>query len=206
MPTKCSLWLLPHNDSPIYSTLSDLITTKIPSRFPKIDHVTFEPHVTLTSDVILPSEITTNEQAQRWLDDMPLPRNANPDVRFESLEVGPQYFKKLILSVEKGPLETLGTLIRTTAVEKGNLSAAKSWAKETWAPHVSLMYAEIEITAEKRQETLQVVTEAGICIGKEYELLEGGNRDFSAWSGSQIALIETWKKPSDWKVIASRAI
>lgn len=202
----CSLWLLPPSDSPIQLILSDLVTTKIPSLFPELHNVVFEPHMTLTSEITLPPDISGNKRAQRWLDDLPLPKKVNVDVCLESLDVGAQYFKKLILSVSKGPLETFGAHVRSTAVENGGMTAATSWVKETWAPHVSLMYADIEVTAEKRQEILQVVAEAGIRIEKQNVLLEDGKGDYSGWTGGRIALVETWKELRDWEVVAARAI
>lgn len=80
------------------------------------------------------------------------------------------------------------------------MAAAISWAKEEWARHVSLMYADIEIPAEKHQELLPVVKEAGIWLGKE-RLLTG---EKSTWN--RIALVEIWKQLKDWNVVASRAI
>ena len=68
----------------------------------------FEPHVTLTSDVIIPPGIVVNKQTQTWLDDVSLPKKINLDVRFDSLDMGAKYYQKLMLSVDKGPLEDLG--------------------------------------------------------------------------------------------------
>lgn len=202
----CSLWLLPPSDSPTQSILSDLITTEIPSRFPELNNVVFVPHLTLTSDITIPPDIAGHKQVQRWLDDLPLPNKANLDVRLESLDVGAQYFKKLTLSVNKEPLETFGTHVRSTAVENGNMAAATRWAKETWAPHVSLMYADIEVSAKKRQEILHVITEAGIRFRKEHGLPEDGKCECRGWKQGRIALVETWKELRDWEVIASRTI
>lgn len=199
----CSLWLLPPSESPIQTTLSDLITTKIPSCFPGIHNVVFEPHLTLTSDIKMPPDIVANKQAQRWLDNMPLPDKVNIDVRFKALDVGAAFFKKLTLSVDKEPLERFGAYIRSTVVESGDMAAATRWVKE-WAPHVSLMYADIEVTADKFQEILQVVMNAGIQTGNEHRFLEGRNCYVSKWN--RIALIETWKEPMDWKIVASREI
>lgn len=162
--------------------------------------------MTLTSEITLPPNVAGDEQAQRWLDDLPLPKKVDLDVRLESLAVGAQYFKKLTLDVNKGPLETFGAHVRSVTVENGDMAAATSWAKEIWAPHVSLMYADIEVSARKRQEILQVVIEAGIALEEKHELLEDGTRNYSGWNGGRIALVETWKELRDWKVVASRAI
>ena len=162
--------------------------------------------MTLTSDVTLPLDIADSKQVQRWLDDLPLPKKMNLDVRFESLDVGAHYFTKLTLSVNKESLESLGTHVRSTAVENGDMAAATSWAKHTWAPHISLMYADIEVPTKRRQEILRMVIEAGIRIGKEDGLPKDGKSDYSGWNGGRIALVETWKEPREWEVIASRAI
>lgn len=162
--------------------------------------------MTLTSDVTLPPGIAGNEQAQSWLNDLLLPENVDLDVRLESLDVGAQFFKKITLSVNKGPLETFGAHVRSAVVENGDMTAAISWVKETWAPHVSLMYADIEVTAGERQEIEQMVIEAGVGIGTGHGSLENGEDDHSGWKSGWIALVETWKEPKDWKVVASRAI
>ena len=161
--------------------------------------------MTLTSDVMLPPNVSGKNQAQRWLDDLPLSKEVDLDIRLGPLVVGSQYFKKLTLSVNKGPLETFGAHVRSIAVENGDLAAATSWAK-VWEPHVSLMYADIEIAVEKRQEILQVVIGAGISIEKEHVSIKYGEDDYNGWKGARIALVDTWKKPGNWNIIASRAI
>ena len=161
--------------------------------------------MTLTSDVMLPPNVPGKNQAQRWLDDLPLSKAVDLDICLESLVVGSQYFKKLTLSVNKGPLETFGAHVRSIAVENGDIAAAASWAK-VWEPHVSLMYADIEITVEKRREILQVVIEAGISIEKEHVSIKNGEDNYNGWKGARIALVDTWKELENWNVIASRAI
>ena len=107
--------------------------------------------------------------------------------------------------MNKGLLETFEAHVRSIAVENGDVAAAVSWAK-AWEPHVSLMYANIEISVEKRQEILQVIIEAGIPIEKEHVFIEYGKDDYNGWKGGRIALIDVWKGVGNWNVIASRAI
>lgn len=154
---------------------------------------------------MLPPNVSGNNEAQRWLDDLPLPHKVDLDICFESLVVGSHYFKKLTLSVDKGPLETFGAHVRSIAVENGNMAAATSWAK-VWEPHVSLMYANIEITIEKCQEILQVVIEEGIPLKKEHVFIKDGEDNYNGWKGARIALVDTWKELGNWNVIASRVI
>ena len=159
--------------------------------------------MTLTSDIILPPDVASSQQAQAWLAKVPVPKVASLQVRFESLDIGAHYFKKLTLSVDKRPLAIWGAQIRSAVVENGDLTAARSWAEDTWVPHVSLMYADIEVTAELHQEIMHMVIESGVRVGEEQRLSE---RDVSAWTGGRIALVETWKNLSNWKIVASRAI
>lgn len=162
--------------------------------------------MTLTSDITLPPTVNSTKQAQKWLDDLPLPENIDLDVHFESLDVATQYFKKITLSVKKGPVETIGASVRSNAVENGDMLAAASWAKGIWAPHVSLMYADIEVSSKKHKEILQLVIEAGILIGNENTLFEDGKGGYHGWHGGQIALVETWKDLRDWEIVASRVL
>ena len=155
--------------------------------------------------MVLPPNVSGKNQAQRWLDDLPLPEEVDLDICLGSLVVGSQYFKKLTLSVNKGPLESFGAHVRSTAVEDGDVAAAASWAK-VWEPHVSLMYADIDISVGKRQEILQVVIEAGIPIEEEHVLIKYGEDSYNGWNGARIALVDTWKEVGNWNVIASRAI
>ena len=161
--------------------------------------------MTLTSDVMLPPNASGKNQAQRWLDDLPLPEEVDLDICLGPLVVGSQYFKKLTLSVNKGPLETFGAHVRSTAVEDGDMAAAATWAK-VWEPHVSLMYADTEISVGKRQDILQVVIEAGIPIEEEHVFNKSGEDNYNGWKGARIALVDTWKEVEDWNIIASRAI
>ena len=64
------------------------------------------------------------------------------------------------------------------------------------------MYGDIEVTAEKYCEIPRLITEAGIKLGKRHRLLKDGQRDFTAFNGERLALLETWKGPSDWEVVA----
>lgn len=91
--------------------------------------------MTLTSDIILPPDITSSKQAQIWLDGLALPKSLDLEVHLESLDVAAQYFKKLTLSVKKGPVETFGAHMRCTAVENGDMVAAARWAKRTWVKY-----------------------------------------------------------------------
>ncbi len=165
----------------------------------------FEPHLTLTSDV--PQDITDGTtDSQAWLDGLHIPISAKPLTRFESLDIGDQFFKKLMLSASKVPLLELAIQTRAAAVEDGNQSAASSWANKDWAPHVSLLYADVEIAEQKREEVLQALHKAGIRLDEERGVAAVESGDFYGWDGGQIVLVPTWRDPKEWVVVAEREV
>lgn len=199
-----SLWLVPPSGSKIEDVLSTLITKTIPAQFPELETTPdFPPHLTLTSDV--PESITENEP-QEWLNNLSLSTDDIPSVSFQSLDVGQQFFRKLTLSVPKAPLQDLAARVRAVAVEKGDEAAAKQWVEETYAPHVSLLYADIEIDESKRRRVLQEVADAGIRLANEGFLGASKAKGHDGWNHGRIVLVPTWKELKDWTVVAERSI
>ena len=199
-----SLWLLPPSDSKIEDILSTLITKTVPARFPELEATPdFPPHLTLTSDI--PSGVT-EEEPQRWLDGLPLSIIDPPFVGFQSLDVGQQFFKKLTLSVQKAPLQNLAVQVRAAAVESGDEAAAKRWVEETYAPHISLLYADIEIDDSKRRYILQDVGDAGIRLVNEGFLGARKGEGYNGWDGGRVVLVPTWKELKDWTIVAERRL
>jgi len=199
-----SLWLMPPSGSKIEDVLSSLITKTIPGHIPELETTPhFPPHLTLTSDV--PESITENDP-QEWLDNLSLSIDDIPSVSFQSLDVGQQFFRKLTLSVPKAPLQNLAARVRAVAVEKGNEAAAKRWVEETYAPHVSLLYADIEIDESKRRRVLHDVVDAGIRLANEGFLGPSKAEDYDGWNSGRIVLVHTWKELKDWTVVAERSL
>jgi len=199
-----SLWLVPPSGSKIEDVLSTLITKTVPAQFPGLDTTPdFPPHLTLTSDV--PESITENEP-QEWLNNLSLSIDDMPSVTFQSLDVGQQFFRKVTLSVPKAPLQNLAARVRAVAVEKGDEAAAKRWVEETYAPHVSLLYADLEIDEVKRRRVLQDVADAGIRLANEGFLGASKAEGYDGWNHGRIVLVPTWKELKDWTVVAERSL
>lgn len=95
---------------------------------------------------------------------------------------------------------------RAAAVEHGNHSAASDWADKDWAPHVSLLYADVEITEQKREEVLQALHEAGIRLGEERGLAGAEGESVDGWDGGRIVLVPTWRDPKEWAIVAEREV
>ena len=199
-----SLWLVPPANSEIDEILSTLITKTVPKRFLELDAPPhFPPHLTLTSD-IPPDVVAANPQ--EWLDGLSISPTQPPSVSLQSLDIGQQFFKKLTLSSKKASLQELVVQVRAAAVENGDDRAAKEWFGENYAPHVSLLYAEIDITESKRREVLEDLVQAGVRL--ETEGLLGGreHEGHDGWDGGRVVLVTTWKELKDWAVVAERIL
>lgn len=116
-----SLWLVPPESHPLHGSITSLITSILPSRFPaeaggesnNNKPVLFAPHMTLTSEIspatYLDNNDVTNEQqqqgdnqnaaAQTWLNSLPLPPAR--DVRVRLLDVATQdvFFRRCFVRV-----------------------------------------------------------------------------------------------------------
>ena len=196
------MWLVPARDSHVETILSRLITTIIPPHFPELQSPpVFLPHLTLTSEI--PEEAVSNGP-QSWLDSLPLAFLELPHVAFDSLDVGEPFFRKLTLQVRKHNLHDFPTQIRTAAVEHGDAAAAERWAVEVYAPHVSLLYADLGIGEEKRQDILLELDEAKISLRNEGAFQGKENEGLNGWIGGRLLLVSTWEVLEKWAVIAER--
>ncbi|KAI5820085.1 2',3'-cyclic-nucleotide 3'-phosphodiesterase [Pyronema omphalodes] len=185
----CSLWLIPPAGSPLNTSLSNLITNKIPGLF-KGPCIPFEPHMTITS--CLPCEIDNPDELLQRIEFAEGDGDREvPEVTFKELVVGETFFTRLTIHLERNQqLVNLAKQCREKfAVNTGDQSA-EEWVK-TFVPHVSLVYSMEEVPLELCK--LEVEKE-GVEMGK------------CAWKGGRIVLVDTWRKLEDWKVIASRDI
>ena len=157
----------------------------------------------MTSDV---AEEALGKDPQTWLDSLSLNLKALPKVVFKSLDVGTPFFRKLTLSAMKDPLYEVAFQIRTAAVLNGDIDAAKHWAEEEYAPHVSLLYADLEIGEIKCKEILRNLEVAGIKLNMKGAPDANDSEGFDGWTGGRIVLVSTWKKLEKWAVIAERVL
>lgn len=193
-----SLWLVPPSGSKVEQILSNLITNVVPSKFPDLGSPPdFPPHLTLTSDV--PQDLI-EQDPQSWLDSLSITLTEAPSVEFQSLDIGQQFFKKLTLGVSKGPLQSLAAQLRGVVID--DETSAKQWAEAVYAPHVSLLYADVEIDEATRREILHDVDKAGIQLAGEGFLGAGMGEGTNGWSGGRIVVVPTYKELKDWTIVA----
>ncbi|KAK5171570.1 hypothetical protein LTR04_001594 [Oleoguttula sp. CCFEE 6159] len=197
-----SLWLVPPPSSPIYKALQTLIDSTIPSRFPDLQPPHFVPHVTLTSDI--PADLA---DPQALLGSIDLPSAGDVVVRFEALDVGEAFVKKLTLRVANddggaGVVE-LATRCRSKGVEGGDTKKAEEWARKKFMPHCSLLYSGTDPTKveEKREQLLQDIREAGIAVGSKND-----KDSMNGWTGGSVWFVPTHKSIEEWSPVAKRLL
>lgn len=131
-----SLWLVPPPDSDLDNAISLLITSSLPSTFPSTRPPKFAPHITLTSDITLEDA----SDSQKWLDGLSLSLPSGMRVAIREVEVGEVFFKKVTMRVEKDDaLLKLAALCRAAGVQGADDGGAKTWARDNYLPHCSLM-------------------------------------------------------------------
>ena len=181
-----------------------MIKEIVPRYFPELKStIDFSPHLTLTSDI---SKENVRNEPQIWLDSLPLHLAKPPTVKFQSLDVGDIFFKKLTLSAQMEPLHDVATQIRAAANEGGDALAAERWARDVYAPHVSLLYADLCIREETRLAILKFLDEAGIELEAKNGLHDKKQAGSDGWTGGSIVLVPTWMDVGDWSPIAERVL
>lgn len=199
-----SLWLIaPKPDNPFNKSLTELITSTIPSNFSATKLPKFIPHVTLTSNID-PSVYSSSASPQEWLDNLPIDalgfkkEHNEAIVELEELEIGEPYFKKLTLRAKhETNLLSLAAKCREigVGVSEGD---AKKWAENEFEPHLSLMYADLgRADVQKRMGLMEL--QLGWEFGSLFDCCGG-----QLAQGAKIALVDTSKEVGEWEVIAER--
>ena len=153
-----SLWLVPPEDSALYKSCHQLITTHIPSLFSSslaTPPPLFTPHVTLTADTVPPDLFPDSTDpaisAQKWLDsiDLPAPSTTQEGLKvvIQKVQIEGHFFRKLTLRCEKSSqLCELAERCRAHHRGKEGLVGGEQkreevgkWVRESYAPHLSLM-------------------------------------------------------------------
>ncbi|CCE61598.1 hypothetical protein TPHA_0A05230 [Tetrapisispora phaffii CBS 4417] len=157
-----SLWFCPSPGTHTYDILMTL-TQSIQSLFP--NSPTFEPHITLTSNLALNSDpdkslddvnkiltycvAAMNSIKKQYMESLTLENNGlrltDQLVSFKNLCIGKKYFSKIFLQCKENRyLYSVASIMREMFVEvTDNEMRAKSWLKEDFLPHLSLLYSDV---------------------------------------------------------------
>lgn len=207
MPTA-SLWLLPPStDHPFSKSLANLITNTVPTNFPDAHPPDFSGHVTLTPTFDASSTYKTPEQAQSWLDALNLPATPQTEkeeavIEFMELEADDAFFRKITLRarLDSNLLNLASTIY--SQVHTSDEAAAQQWAQKEYAPHLSLMYADMS-KQDIEQKMHKVELQLGFEFGELFACCGG-----QLAQGCRLALVDvsSGKDVAAWKVLAERQI
>ncbi|KAI7267329.1 hypothetical protein KC345_g7949 [Hortaea werneckii] len=221
-----SLWLVPPEDSALYKTCHQLITTHIPSLFSSSlapPPPLFTPHVTLTADTVppdlFPVSTDTAISAQKWLDSIDLVptttrtttmKQEGLKVKIQNVQVEGHFFRKLTLRCEKSPrLCELawrcrahhggkeGLVGEEQKREEGEKEQVGKWVRESYAPHLSLMYSDLP------EEEVQLRLDE---VNSQISQVQQANPESLSTRGGEIWLVPTYKPIEEWQPIATREI
>ncbi|KAK4126954.1 2, 3 cyclic phosphodiesterase [Parathielavia appendiculata] len=225
-----SLWLLPPDSHPLHRILTTLITSTLPSTFPREASATspgagvaphyFPAHVTLTSGI--EPDTTYGDEPQRWLDAIPFPiRSEKVRVRFERVVSQDVFFRRCFVRVAFDGVREVAGVARAVGVlgEQVNVDGegevrwgegTQKWLsewREEFGPHLSLMYGDEPIADEALKQITKVVREAGVKLSEEITENIQGTSGWDGWDGGVIWLVPTDKPISEWgKPIATRQL
>ncbi|KXJ89718.1 2',3'-cyclic-nucleotide 3'-phosphodiesterase [Microdochium bolleyi] len=207
-----SLWLIPPQSHPLHGTITSLITSVLPSRFPAEaggpdgdSPVVFAPHMTLTSEI---SPATYNAQA--WLDSLPLPAARDVRVRLLSVDTQDVFFRRCFMRVEYEGVRDIVAVARehgvsaaSSGISEGTEEWLKSW-KQAFGPHVSLIYGSTPITDDKLSQICKAVEDAGAVLSASGST--PSSEPGAGWEGGVVWLVPTDRPISEWKPIATRTL
>ncbi|PSK37488.1 hypothetical protein B9Z65_2230 [Elsinoe australis] len=124
------------------------------------------------------------------------------EVNLYELEAGEPFFKKLTLRAKKPcpGLSELAVAVRAQGCYSGDVETAKSWEKDEYLPHLSLLYA--DVTREEAQKKIPGVLQD---LVRAKAILKPA-RDGTVAKGGSIVLVTTDREIQEWKPIASRQL
>jgi 2',3'-cyclic-nucleotide 3'-phosphodiesterase len=180
-----SLWLLPPVSHPLNVKLTALIQ-RAKAHFAS-PHL-FLPHITLTLD------------PQAWLDALHLPVAGDVDINFANLASEDVYVRKLYIAcgIQDGLCE-LAAACRREVDGFGEEGKAKSWVREKYVPHASLLYHDC---APIGAEGLELVEEWVREVGMEL----AGKGGLGGWRGGRVVIVPTERPIEKWVPLAERMI
>lgn len=126
-----------------------------------------------------------------------------PIVRFQALDVGERVTQKIVLRAAKERSLIDPTIqLRAIVVEGGNVKAAEEWTRTTWMPHVSLLYANKNVTEDERLQAMKLINENGVHFDGDKDELK--DPACAQWKGGRILWVDTRGEITSWRVLGER--
>ncbi|KAH8880597.1 2',3'-cyclic-nucleotide 3'-phosphodiesterase [Thozetella sp. PMI_491] len=203
-----SLWLVPPPSHPLYQILTELIEKKLPASFPGESLPVFSPHLTLTSEI--PPEVY-GDRPQEWLDSIAWPDKSQVAVDFEHVKTEDIFFRRCYIKARFEGASGIAALARARGVNDEPVPGPKTEAwlaawKESFGPHVSLVYGNFTINEEKLAEVSTMVQESQVKLYSSGEEAGGNSPPYAGWQGGVVWLVPTDLSIPDWKPIATKEL
>lgn len=211
---RTALWLMPRPSTPLAEALHQTIIGLKPLFD---DGCKFEPHVTLTTDVL----VVTQRDVESILDGVAAAAKSVPkiEVVLQNVTYGSQRFRKVVLEAKHTPtLVSLATICRERYVCLPKITAetedyaklddekqralqmrasevAEAWAKNEFRPHLSLVYSNVHVVPEAQRHTIEQRLEDA--FGDAYKRGIG-------WNNGRIALVDCEGPVEQWTILSFR--
>ncbi|SCU92456.1 LANO_0E00958g1_1 [Lachancea nothofagi CBS 11611] len=195
-----ALWFVPHANSTEYETLQSLILS-LQTLFP--DAPTFEPHLTITSQLKCNSgaevqQVLTTCLAAVGAIKPSVKQKEESIVSFSGAGMGKGYFTKVrLICTENKYLMGIAQVIRELFVAE-TPEEASNWLLQEFRPHVSLVYSEMYHVNQALERIVAQRIEDALDLSL-HENAVPGNQNQRSWSfGRQVP---GWSLPGTFKVV-----
>jgi 2',3'-cyclic-nucleotide 3'-phosphodiesterase len=207
-----ALWLCPKPSSQIHETLNSLSRGLDPLFN---DSARAEPHITITSQLAVNSQADVHTVLESAV--AALGHTIDLHIKLTSLNINQKnhYFKKIYFGVEKTKnLVSFSTILREIYVEipirKNEAEAkyaAQDWARDSFDPHLSLIYTDMNHFDNALQKTITTRVEdylgtGNIAVNSPDELDEYG----LGWHGGVLKVINCEGPVREWQVLGTADI
>lgn len=195
-----ALWFVPHTNSPVFDTLQSLILS-LQTLFP--DAPSFEPHLTITSQLKCQSQDEVNKLLTSCVAALGAIKNNIKDgdesiVSFSGVSIGKGYFTKVrLICNDNKYLMGVAQVIREVFVAE-NPEDASQWLLQEFQPHVSLVYSDMYHV----NQALERVVAQRIEDALDQQLIKSdvaGERNQCTWHFGHS--MKGWGLPGAFKVV-----
>lgn len=198
-----ALWYCPPQGSSAQENLQLLITS-LQSLFP--NSPVFEPHVTITSDLVCNSADDVNKILTSCVAAVKSIPASQSLVKFNNSTVGKSYFRKVVLECEPNTyLYSIAQIMRELYVEIDESSKsqrAATWARDEFKPHLSLLYSEVYPISQAFIRVIQQRIEDALNVQMVREEQNGTTSPHQLqWNFANNPDTVNWSRPCTFKVV-----
>lgn len=203
-----ALWLQPNSSDEIFQVFSSIIYSAAREVMVTSTSPVFEPHITITSGIILPDEAALKTQAINKILDQALACVLSKPVSIHlseadsnGLKFGGSYFKaayydvKLTEQLAGLAYETRLSFVVNPGSAAPDIEQSKKaawWLCESFKPHISVLYSNEDLSKEAQNAIRELSAKV--------------NNDCNSWSQGRLTLVRCEGPVESWQVLGSREI